>query len=92
MVSLYWLAHLLIKESQTAPSAAQRLASQLQALELLSLVQHDAATWQLFRDRAHHTQAELAANSAQSMKSSQRFYGIGRASDVKFWFNWLAGD
>ena len=60
-VSLYWLAHLLHKESKAGLSATQRSASQLQALELLCLVQHDAATWQLFRDRAQRTQTELAA-------------------------------
>ena len=61
MVSLYWLAHLLIKEGQATRSATERLENQLQALELLSLVQHDTATWQLFRDRAQRAQAELAA-------------------------------
>ncbi|MEZ4681054.1 MAG: hypothetical protein R2932_43260 [Caldilineaceae bacterium] len=60
MVALYWLAQLHLNESQTASSAAQRLEIQLQALELLSLVAHNPATWQLFRDRAQRAQAELA--------------------------------
>ena len=60
MVSFYWLAHLLHKESEMGLSAAQRSASQVQALELLSLVNHSTATWQLFRDRAQRAQAELA--------------------------------
>ncbi|MCE7982922.1 MAG: hypothetical protein DYG89_17195 [Caldilinea sp. CFX5] len=60
-VALYWLAHLMLSESQTAPTEAQRLASQLQALELLSLVNHSAAPWQLFRERARRVQTALAA-------------------------------
>lgn len=60
-VALYWLAHLLLNGSRAAPAEAQGLAFQVQALELLSLVNHSTAPWQLFRERAQRHQAELAA-------------------------------
>jgi tetratricopeptide (TPR) repeat protein len=61
-VTLYLLAHLLFKESANAVYAeADRLATQLLALELLSTVIHTRDAWQPFRDRAQEAQTDLAA-------------------------------
>jgi hypothetical protein len=58
--ALYYLAQLLVKESQVPTlSPAQRLTKEVQALELLAFILHHRATWQLFRDRALRVQAPL---------------------------------
>ncbi len=56
------VAHLAVEESKAAGvSAVERQAKQAWAVELLSLVIHQPATWQLFRDRAERRQADLMA-------------------------------
>lgn len=60
--TLYVVAHLAVEESKAAGvSAVERQAKQAWAVELLSLVIHQPATWQLFRDRAERRQADLMA-------------------------------
>ncbi len=59
---LYFVAQLRRAESAgSSLSAAAALNKQREALELLALLIEHRATWQLFRDRARRTQAELAA-------------------------------
>lgn len=81
MVSLYWLAHLLIKESQATLPPAQQGERQLQALELLSLVKQSQATWQLYRDRAQRVQAELAATLPAELAAAAIARGQQHAVD-----------
>jgi DNA-binding NarL/FixJ family response regulator len=51
MLAFYYFAELLIAESRTADSAGA-LARRSQAVTLLNCVSTDAATWQVFRDKA----------------------------------------
>jgi predicted ATPase/DNA-binding SARP family transcriptional activator len=75
MVSLYWLAHLLLTESQETQPVAERQERQRQALALFSLVTHSTTAWQLFRDRAQRAQTALAATLPADLVAAAKEQG-----------------